>query len=200
MLAMRASSGLVAGSFSGTCARSHSGHGYRNSSSARLQAPQPACALRRLFGRSDSDPSSPRAAAATSVPAHNSSSSSPLRGLMAAVRGGSSSTRLGRSVVQAAAGRGSSGGRAGGGSASGGGRGSGRDPADDMSACQNLEDLQTFITRRLPVWEGKEVVITMCAAFNKCGKVRGRSPPICDRYLHACSDLDANIIWILMRP
>ncbi|PNW72708.1 hypothetical protein CHLRE_15g637850v5 [Chlamydomonas reinhardtii] len=175
MLVMRASSGLVAGSFSGTCARSHSGHGYCNSSSARLQAPQPACALRRLFGRSDSDPSSPRAAAATSVPAHNSSSSSPLRVSTAAVLGGSSSSRLGRSVVQVAAGRGSSGGRAGGGSASGGGRGSGRDPADDMSVCQNLEDLQTFITRRLPVWEGKGDVITMCAAFNKCGKLESRA-------------------------
>ncbi|PNW72699.1 hypothetical protein CHLRE_15g639700v5 [Chlamydomonas reinhardtii] len=124
----------------------------------------------------DTGPSSPRAAAATSVPALNSSSSSPLRVSTAVVLCGSSSSRLGRPIVQAAAGRGSGGGRAGDGSrASGRSRGSGRDPADDMTVCRTLEDLQAIISQRLSVWEGRKDFITMCAAFNLCGKLESRA-------------------------
>ena len=176
MLALR----VVAGSPAG--AHRHSVHGCSHSLSARLQAPPPACAFRRLFvygmhrTAADTGPSSPRAAAATSVPALNSSSSSPLRVSTAVVLCGSSSSRLGRPIVQAAAGRGSGGGRAGDGSrASGRSRGSGRDPADDMTVCRTLEELQAIISQRLSVWEGRKDFITMCAAFNLCGKVRGRT-------------------------
>ena len=60
------------------------------------------------------------------------------------------------------------------GGSGGSGRGSGRDPADDMTVCRTLEELQATISQRLPVWEGRKDFITMCAAFNLCGRVSGR--------------------------
>lgn len=97
-----------------------------------------------------------------------------LQATLTATRGFLAQPQVQRRFVQTAGGRGSGGGgggRTGGGGASGGGRGGARDPADDMDVCQNLEDLQALISQRLSVWERKKDVVTMCAAFSKCGNV-----------------------------
>ncbi|PNW72740.1 hypothetical protein CHLRE_15g638401v5 [Chlamydomonas reinhardtii] len=77
------------------------------------------------------------------------------------------------------AGRGRAGGGrwAGGRTGGAGGRSSGaggvraRDPADDMTVCRTLEDLQAVIDQRLAVWCERQDVMTMSAAFNLCGKL-----------------------------
>ncbi|PNW72731.1 hypothetical protein CHLRE_15g638750v5 [Chlamydomonas reinhardtii] len=63
------------------------------------------------------------------------------------------------------------GGRTGGaGDRSGGGRRA-RDPADDMTVCRTLEQLQGVIDQRLAVWCERQDVIAMSAAFGRCGKL-----------------------------
>ncbi|PNW72745.1 hypothetical protein CHLRE_15g638100v5 [Chlamydomonas reinhardtii] len=63
------------------------------------------------------------------------------------------------------------GGRAGRGRAGGGGGGRARDPADDMTVCRTLDELQVVIDQRLAVWCERQDVMTMSAAFNLCGKL-----------------------------
>ncbi|PNW72746.1 hypothetical protein CHLRE_15g638050v5 [Chlamydomonas reinhardtii] len=52
-----------------------------------------------------------------------------------------------------------------------GGGGRARDPADDMTVCRTLEQLQGVIDQRLAVWCERQDVSTMSAAFNLCGKL-----------------------------
>ncbi|PNW72697.1 hypothetical protein CHLRE_15g639802v5 [Chlamydomonas reinhardtii] len=44
-----------------------------------------------------------------------------------------------------------------------------------MTVCRTLEELQAIISQRLSVWEGRKDFITMCAAFNLCGKLESRA-------------------------
>ncbi|KAG2423547.1 hypothetical protein HXX76_015190 [Chlamydomonas incerta] len=93
----------------------------------------------------------------------SSSSSSSSRG------GGGNAGRAGRGQWRGSGGKT---GGSGGGGRTGGGRGGGvRDPADDMSVCRTLEELQGFLDRRLAVWSERQDVSTMSAAFNLCGKL-----------------------------
>ncbi|PNW72735.1 hypothetical protein CHLRE_15g638550v5 [Chlamydomonas reinhardtii] len=63
------------------------------------------------------------------------------------------------------------GGRTGGAGGRSGGGGRARDPADDMTVCRTLEDLQAVLDQRLAVWCERQDVSTMSAAFGRCGKL-----------------------------